>query len=104
MDLVELMDSVSAPSSVHVSEQGDRLVAMRLADDWDVGLRLHRRSSYRTWNVLEIAVRLRGDQQSISSDDVRELPLGALIDEARRLATRSATPDTPGEEPPVSRR
>ena len=93
MDLIELMDSVSARSAVHVSAQGDRLVAMRLADDWDVGLRLHRRSSYRTWNVLEIAVRLRGDQQSISGNDVRELPLGALIEEARRLATKSARPD-----------
>ncbi|MET1037645.1 MAG: hypothetical protein ABW075_05180 [Aeromicrobium sp.] len=93
MDLAELMDSVSAPSAVHVSDEGERLVAMRLADDWDVGLRLHRRTSYRTWNVLEIAVRLRGGQESISGNDVRELPLGALIEEARRLATKSARPD-----------
>lgn len=94
MDLIELMDSAATPTSLHVSEQGERLVAMRLADDWEVGLRLHRRSSsYRTWNVLEIAVRLRGDQESISGNDVRQLPLAALIDEARRLATRSATPD-----------
>lgn len=93
MDLAELMDSVSQAAALHVSEQGERLVAMRLADDWDVGLRLHRRGSYRKWNVLEIAVRLRGDQESISGNDVRELPLGALIEEARRLATKSATPD-----------
>ena len=93
MDLAELMDSVAQPVALHVSEQGERLVAMRLADDWDVGLRLHRQGSYRTWNVLEIAVRLRGDQESISSNDVRELPLGALIKEARRLATKSAAPD-----------
>lgn len=93
MDLAELMDSVSQPVALHVSEQGERLVAMRLADDWDVGLRLHRRGSYRKWNVLEIAVRLRGGQESISGNDVRELPLGALIEEARRLATKSATPD-----------
>jgi hypothetical protein len=92
MDLLELMDS-AAPSALHVSDEGDRLVAMRLADDWDVGIRLHRRDSYRTWNVLEIAVRLRGGQQSISGRDVRDLPLGALIDEARRLATKSARPE-----------
>lgn len=90
MDLAELMDSVADPVALHVSEQGERLVAMRLADDWDVGLRLHRRGSYRKWNVLEIAVRLRGGQDSISGNDVRELPLGALIEEARRLATKSA--------------
>jgi hypothetical protein len=93
MDLAELMDSASHPSSLHVSDEGERLVAMRLADDWDIGIRLHRRDSYRTWNVMEIAVRLRGDHQSMSVDDVRELPLGALIDEARRLATKSAVPD-----------
>jgi hypothetical protein len=93
MDLAELMDQVSATSALHVSDEGERLVAMRLADDWDVGLRLHRRGSYRKWNVLEIAVRLRGEQQSISGNDVRELPLGSLIEEARRLATKSATPD-----------
>lgn len=92
MDLAELMDSAAQPFALHVSEEGERLVAMRLADDWDVGLRLHRRGSYRTWNVLEIAVRLRGGHESISGNDVRELPLGALIEEARRLATKSAVP------------
>lgn len=93
MDLAELMDSTAQPVALHVSEQGERLVAMRLADDWDVGLRLHRQGSYRRWNVLEIAVRPRGGQESISGNDVRELPLGALIKEARRLATKSAAPD-----------
>jgi len=93
MDLAELMDSAAKPYALHVSAEGERLVAMRLADDWDVGLRLHRRGSYRTWNVLEIAVRPRGDHTSISGNDVRELPLGALIEEARRLATKSARPD-----------
>lgn len=93
MDLAELMDSAARPYELHVSDKGERLVAMRLADDWDVGMRLHRRESYRKWNVLEIAVRLRGDHDSISGNDVRELPLGALIEEARRLATKSAKPD-----------
>lgn len=92
MDLAELMDSAAKPSSVHVSAEGERLVAMRLADDWDVGVRLHQRDSYRKWNVLEIAVRPRGEHVSISGNDMRELPLGALIDEARRLATKSARP------------
>lgn len=93
MDLAELMDSAARPYAMHVSDEGERLVAMRLADDWDVGLRLHRRDSYRKWNVLEIAVRLRGDHESISGNDVRDLPLGAVIEEARRLATKSARPD-----------
>lgn len=93
MDLAELMDSAAQPFALHVSDEGERLVALRLADDWDVGMRLHRRGSYRKWNVLEIAVRLRGDHESISGNDVRELPLGALIEEARRLGTKSARPD-----------
>lgn len=93
MDLSELMDQAAASSVLHVSDEGERLVAMRLADDWDVGLRLHRRGSYRKWNVLEIAVRPRGDQRSITGNDVRELPLGSLIEEARRLATKSAAAD-----------
>jgi hypothetical protein len=92
MDLAELMDNVSNPYALHVDEDGERLVAMRLADDWDVGIRLHCRDSYRTWNVVEIAVRPRSHHSSISGHDVRDLPLGALIDEARRLAIKSARP------------
>lgn len=93
MDLAELMEQVAPPHAVHVNDDGERLVAMRLADDWDIGMRLHRRGSYRVWNVLEIDVRLRPGIQSITGNDIRELPLGALIEEARRLATRSARPD-----------
>jgi hypothetical protein len=90
MNLAELMDRVAEPAALHVSAKGERLVAMRLADDWDVGVRLHQRGSYRTWDVMEIAVRSRGDHESIDVDEVRDLPLHALIQEARRLAAKSA--------------
>ncbi len=92
MDLAELMDTVIEPSAVHVAGEGERLVTMRLADDFSVGMRLHQRESYRRWDVLEIAVRPGGGHGTISGDDVRDLPMRALIDEARRLATKSARP------------
>jgi hypothetical protein len=92
MDLAELMDTVIEPSAVHVAGEGERLVTMRLADDFSVGMRLHQRDSYRKWDVLEIAVRPRGGHESISGSDVRDLPMNALIDEARRLAAKSARP------------
>ena len=91
MDLAELMDSVIEPSAVHVAGEGERLVTMRLADDFNVGMRLHQRDSYRKWDVLEIAVRPSGNH-SITGNDVHDLPMNALIDEARRLATKSARP------------
>jgi hypothetical protein len=92
MDLAELMDNVIEPSAVHVAGEGERLVTMRLADDFNVGIRLHCRDSYRKWDVLEIAVRPSDRHASITGEDVRDLPMGALIDEARRLAARSARP------------
>ncbi|MBD8606256.1 hypothetical protein IFT73_05270 [Aeromicrobium sp. CFBP 8757] len=92
MDLAELMDTVIEPSAVHVAGEGERLVTMRLADDFSIGMRLHQCDSYRKWDVLEIAVRPTGAHETISDDDVRELPMRALIDEARRLATKSAKP------------
>jgi hypothetical protein len=92
MDLAELMDTVIEPSAVHVAGEGERLVAMRLADDFSVGMRLHQRDSYRKWDVLEIAVRPSAGHESITGNDVRDLPISALIDEARRLAARSARP------------
>lgn len=92
MDLAELMDTVIEPSAVHVAGEGERLVTMRLADDFSVGMRLHQRDSYRKWDVLEIAVRPSGEHETISGRDVHDLPMSALIDEARRLATKSARP------------
>lgn len=92
MDLAELMDTVIEPSAVHVAGEGERLVTMRLADDFSVGMRLHQRDSYRKWDVLEIAVRPSGEHETISGSDVHDLPMSALIDEARRLAAKSAKP------------
>lgn len=92
MDLAELMDSVVGPSGVHVAGEGERLVTMRLADDLSVGMRLHQRDSYRTWDILEISVRAGRSDDRISGDDLRDLPMRAIVDEARRLATKSARP------------
>jgi hypothetical protein len=95
MDLDELLDGLLEPYAIETGDDGDRLVAMRLADDWGVGLRLHRRGTHRQWNVREITLRLLDAQSSISGNDVRELPLGSLISEARRLAAKSAVPAVP---------
>jgi hypothetical protein len=90
MELGELLDDLAKPYVVEATDDGDRLIAMRLADDWGVGMRLHRRGTHRQWNIREITLRLVDTDASISGYDVRELPLGALISEARRIATKSA--------------
>lgn len=95
MELGELLDDLTKPHTVEVADGGDRLVAMRLADDWGVGMRLHRRGTHRQWNIREITLRMTDADASISGYDVRELPLGALISEARRLATKDAGASTP---------
>lgn len=90
MDLGELLDNLTKPYVVETAADGDRLIAMRLADDWGVGMRLHRRGTHRQWNIREITLRICDTEASISGYDVRDLPLGALISEARRIATKSA--------------
>ena len=90
MELGELLDDLTKSYAVEVTDDGDRLIAMRLADDWGVAMRLHRRGSHRQWNIREITLRISDADASISGYDVRELPLGALISEARRIATKSA--------------
>ncbi|AWB91643.1 hypothetical protein [Aeromicrobium chenweiae] len=100
MDLDELLDSLLEPHAVTAADDGDRLVAMRLANDWGVGVRLHQRGSQRRWDVREVTLRLLDQDASISGSDVRDLPLGTLLAEARRLATRSAALDAaPGAQP-----
>lgn len=88
-----LLDDVTRDHAVGVTEDGGRLVAIRVADDWSVGLRLHREGSHRQWSVRELVVRRGAGDRSFGGADVRDLPLGALVAEARRLATRSAAPD-----------
>lgn len=95
MDLDELLDDLLEPHAVSTDAVGDRLVALKLADDWGVGFRLHRRGTHRQWNVREVTLRLLDTQASISSSDVRELPLGSMLAEARRLATKNAAADMP---------
>ncbi len=90
MELGELLDDLTKSYVVEATDDGDRLVAMKLADDWGVGMRLHRRGTHRQWNIREITLRMTDSNASISGYDVRELPLGALISEARRIATKNA--------------
>ncbi len=94
MELGELLDDLTKPHVIEAADDGDRLVAMRLADDWGVGMRLHRRGTHRQWNIREITLRISDTGASISGNDVRELPLGALISEARRIATKDAAATT----------
>lgn len=91
-----LLDDVTRDHAVGVTDDGERLVAMRVADDWSVGVRLHREGSHRQWSVRELVVRRGAGDRSFHGADVRDLPLGALVSEARRLATRSVDP---GAEP-----
>lgn len=102
MELSRLMDDLTKPYAVETTDDGDRLVAMRLADDWGVGMRLHRRGTHRQWNIREITLRMIDSQSSISGYDVRELPLGALISEARRIATKSVAAEDLGATPSVT--
>lgn len=98
MSLEEMLDHLLEPHAVGIDDEGDRLVALRLADDWGVGVRLHRRGSHRQWNVREVTLRLLDPDAGISGNDVRELPLGSLLSEAKRLATKAsltASPPTP---------
>ena len=95
MSLEEMLDDLLEPHAVMADDEGDRLVALRLADDWGIGIRLHRRGTHRQWNVREITLRLMDSGSSISGNDVRELPLGALLSEAKRLATRDSLASPP---------
>ena len=95
MSLEEMLDDLLESHAVSADDRGDRLVALRLADDWGIGVRLHRRGTHRQWNVREITLRLMNPESSISGNDVRELPLGSLLSEARRLATKDSLASPP---------
>lgn len=95
MTLEAMLDELFETHAVSADEDGDRLVALRLAEDWGVGVRLHRRGTHRQWNVREITLRLMDTESSISGNDVRELPLGSLLSEARRLATKDSLASPP---------
>jgi hypothetical protein len=95
MSLETMLDELLESHAVSEDAEGDRLVALRLADDWGVGVRLHRRGTHRQWNVREITLRLLDTGSSISGNDVRDLPLGTLLAEARRLATKDALASPP---------
>jgi len=90
MSLEEMLDHLLEPHAVDTDDAGDRLVALRLADDWGVGVRLHRRGTHRQWNVREVTLRLLDPDSGITGNDVRELPLGSLLSESKRLATKDS--------------
>ncbi|MCX6405678.1 MAG: hypothetical protein NTV28_02030 [Propionibacteriales bacterium] len=95
-ELGALLDEVTRDHAVGVTEDGERLVAMRVAEEWSVGVRLHREGSHRQWAMRELVVRRGAGDRSFQGAEVRDLPLGAVVSEARRLATRSVDP---GSEP-----
>ena len=87
MDLLATVDAVQTSAVVH--DDGDAvLVGLRLDDGWAVGVRLAP-GEQRHWDVRQLLLSPpTGD--GIESQAVRDLPLGVLLAEARRLATRRA--------------
>jgi|GEM_PF-5942542 len=88
MDLLETVEAVER--SAVVGPDGDAVVVgLRMADGWSVGVRLAP-GSERHWDVRQLLISAPGDAEGIGSQAVRDLPLGVLLSEARRLATREA--------------
>lgn len=100
MELDDLLTDLLEPHVVSRDSGGDRLVAMRLADDWGVAFRLHRRGTHRQWDVRQVSMRVLADGRSITGDDVRDLPLGSMLAEARRLATKADAGEERRARPP----
>jgi hypothetical protein len=80
-ELGALLDEVTRDHAVGVTDDGERLVAMRVAQDWSVGVRLHREGSHRQWAMRELVVRRGAGDRSFKGADVRDLPLGAVVSE-----------------------
>lgn len=95
------MDELPAPpSSVGPAEiTGDAVrcwVAFRIGDEVRVAVGLRGGGRRRHWDVHEVAVTHLGPNHGLTSDDVRGLPLGIVLAEARRLATRQFAVDPAG--------
>lgn len=88
------------PSSVAPAEVvGDAercSVVFRIGDEVQVTIALRGGGRRRHWDVDEVAVTHLGSGHGLTSDDVRGLPLGTLLAEARRLATRRFAVDPAG--------
>ena len=95
--LSEALDTTPGSSSTTATDDGSRLVVIRHGADWLVGFRLIRvPGSAGVWQMTEMAARYLGPGAS-SVADLRALPLGELLAEARRLAG-------PDEDPSPRRR
>ena len=87
----------SAVGPVEVLGDADRCsVAFRIGDEVQVTIVLRGGGRRRHWDVEEVAVVHLGTLHGLTSDDVRGLPLGTLLAEARRLATRRFAVDPAG--------
>ena len=95
------MDQLPAPpGSVGpaeiVGDPGRCSVAFRIGDEVRVAVVLRSGGRRRHWDVDEVTVTRVGPDHGLTSDDVRGLPLGTLLAEARRLATRRFAIDPVG--------
>lgn len=95
------MDLLPAPPSsvgpAEIAGDADRCsVAFRIGDEIRIVVVLRGGGRRRHWDVDEVTVTHLGAEQGLTSDDVRGLPLGTLLAEARRLATRRFAVDPTG--------
>lgn len=89
MELAAVVDAVGREDAV-LSDGDEALVGLRIDQEWSVGVRLAPGHGTRHWHVRELLVRAGGSEAELDSQSVRDLPLGVLLAEARRLATRAA--------------
>jgi hypothetical protein len=68
-----------------VPGETDRIVVVQHGDEWRVGFRLTRRRS-GPWEMVEFSALYTGEG-STTAEDLRRLPLGALLRHARRLVS-----------------
>jgi hypothetical protein len=90
-NLSNVVDALTGDSSVTAADDGSRLVALRHSREWRVGFRLTRQSDRPgQWDMEEMAVRYTGSGTA-SVHDVRSLPLGGLLTQARSLVSQAST-------------
>ena len=81
-------------SSVTAAGDGDLLVVFRHEDTWSVGFRLTPpRNKRGPWQMSEFGSRYMG-AGFVTSEDLRRLPIGTLLGQARDLARASVRPPT----------
>lgn len=91
MTLSEALDNLTGTSLVTASDDGSFLVALKHARSWRVGFRLRRPNArVGRWELVEFSAR-RSGSGSMTAADVRGLPIGNLLAEARNLLSASTT-------------